>query len=283
VSRCLAPRAALAALLAAASSTAAAEEVAGDIVVQAGWFHVMPQDSSTPLRTRLAPSLLGTVLGIEPEFVSEGTSTSVANAGTPAFTVSYFLTDHLVIKAEGGMPAEFEVSGSGVVRPTGLAGSLISIDLGDPANNPLASAKQWSPALLLQYYFRDPGVRLRPFLGVGGTYTWFTDEELDPDFEDNINRSFGVPLALAAGRLGPTRVEAKSTPSWAPIANAGFAFRLAERWSLSASVSYVGLSTTSKIKLSAADGTRLATSETDIDVNPLVASLLLSYRLGGDD
>lgn len=282
--RFLAPLAAIAALhLALAPLAASAEEVAGDLVVQAGWFHVMPQEKSKPLRTQLAPSLLGTVLGIQPEFVSEGTSASVADSGTPALTLSYFLTDHLVLKVEGGVPAEFEVTGRGEVRPTGLAGALINVDLGASENNPLATAKQWSPALLLQYYFRDPGVRLRPYLGVGATYTWFTDEELDPDFEDSVNSSFGIPLALASGHLGPTRVEAKSTPSWAPIANAGFAWRVGGRWSLSASVSYVGLSTTSKILLSAQDGTPLATSRTDLDLNPIVSSVLLSYRLGGED
>ena len=62
------------------------------------------------------------------------------------------------------------------------------------------------------------------------------------------------------------------------IFNAGLAYSLSERWGLSLSVSYILLKTTSTIDLYANDGTRLARSETDLDLNPIVSSLLLSYR-----
>lgn len=257
-------------------------EVGGDLVAQAGWFFISPQASSTPLRTQLAPSLVGNLLGIQPDFTSPGTSADVSDSNTPALTLSYFLTDHLVIKAEGGLPAEFELSGKGEVRPTGPAGLLLGIDLGDPANQPLAPAKQWSPAVLLQLYFRDPSVRLRPYLGIGGTYTWFTDVELHSAFRDDINRNFGAPLALAAGKPGPTRVEGKASPSWAPIFNAGLSIGLSERWSASVSLSKILLKTRSTIDLYADDGTRLARSYMDLDLDPLVASVILSYRLTDD-
>lgn len=264
-------------LLMLAATPVRAQE-AGDWVAQAGWFFVSPQESSTPLRTSLAPSLLGSVLGIDPEFTSPGTSASVSDSGTPALTLSYFFTDHLALKVEGGIPAEFELSGSGVVRPTGISGALISVDLGDPANNPLATARQWSPAALLQYYFFDSSFALRPYLGLGFTYTWFTDVELNSGFDETLNNSFGRTLALAGGKPGPTRVEADASSSFAPIFNAGLAYSLSERWGLSLSVSYILLKTTSTIDLYADDGTRLARSETDLDLNPIVSSLLLSYR-----
>ena len=78
-----------------------------------------------------------------------------------------------------------------------IEGAIISVDLGDPANNPLATARQWSPAALLQYYFFDSSFALRPYLGLGFTYTWFTDVELNAAFDDTLNSSFGRTLALA--------------------------------------------------------------------------------------
>ncbi len=251
---------------------------AGDWVAQAGWFFIAPHESSDPLRTELTPTALGELLGIGPEFESPGTAASVDRSDTLALTLTYFVTDHLAIKAESGIPARFDLRGEGLVRPTGPAGALIGVDLGAPANNPLARARQWSPALLLQYYFFEPQLRLRPFVGVGATYTWFTDIELNPSFRDEVQRNFGAPLALAAGAPGPTHAEAESSPSWAPIFNAGLAYALDERWGVLASVSHVPLKTTSTIVLSAADGTRLARSETTIDLDPIVTSLLLSYR-----
>ncbi len=265
------------------AATHARADQAGDIVLQAGWFFVNPQESSEPLQTQLTPTGLGALLGIDPEFSSPGTSASVANSSTPAFTLSYFFTDHLAVKVEGGIPAEFDLSGQGVVRPTGPAGALINVDLGAPGSNPLASARQWSPAVLFQWYFREADTQLRPYLGVGATYTWFTDVELNSAFERDVQRNFGTALALAVGEPGPTRVEAEASSSWAPIINAGFSVALSEHWGISASVSYIFLKTTSTIDLYTEGGTALARSSTKLDLNPIVSSVLLSYRFGRDD
>ncbi|MGB0211964.1 OmpW/AlkL family protein [Algiphilus sp.] len=266
------------AMLALAMPASAYRE--GALVLQAGWFHLAPQESSEPLRTRLAPSVVGSLLGIDPDFTSEGTSTGVSNAHTPALTLSYYLTDHWVLKAEGGVPAEFDLYGDGVVRPTGPSGLLINVDLGAPENNPIASARQWSPAILLQRYFRDASARLRPYLGVGASYTWFTNVELKPAFSDALNRNFGRSLAVVTGNPGRTVVRGDSDSAWAPIVNAGLSYALTDRLSLSLSLSYLFLSTTSRITIEAADGTRLAESTTELDLGTAVSSLLLSWRWG---
>lgn len=266
-----------------AGASAARADQAGDIVVQVGWFFVNPQESSQPLQTRLTPTVLGAILGIAPEFDSPDTVATVADSSTPAFTLSYFFTDHLAVKIEGGIPAEFDLSGRGVVRPSGIAGTLINVDLGAQGNNPLASARQWSPAVLLQWYFRETDTQLRPYLGLGTTYTWFTDVELNPTFEQDVQRNFGAPLALAVGEPGATTVDAQASSSWAPIVNAGFSLALSEHWGLSASVSYIFLKTTSTIDIRTQGGTPLARSSTKLDLNPIVSSVLLSYRFGRED
>jgi outer membrane protein len=269
---------ALLALGCAAFACPAPAREAGDHHLQLGLVHVNTLDSSTPLRTQLKPSLLGGVLGIDADFVSEGTSAAVGSSETLLFIYSYYFTDHWSLKLEGGIPAEFDIAGEGVVRPTGIAGSLISVDLGAPANNPLARATQWSPVAMLQYSFGAAGDPVRPYVGAGFTYTWFTDVELDRDFDAELNNRFGRTLALAAGIPGATRTRAEASPSFAPAFNAGVALSLSEHWNVSASVSYLMLSTESTIDILAADGTRLARSSTDLDLNPLAMSVLVGYR-----
>ncbi|WP_028080383.1 OmpW/AlkL family protein [Solimonas soli] len=248
----------------------AAAQTAGSVVLQAGWLHVQTLDSSTPLHTN---ALL--VLGRESSFDSPGTSASIGNADTLVLASSYFVTDHLAIKFEGGIPPTFDLYGKGVVRSP-LLGQLINVDLG--AHNPIASSRQWSPALLFQYYFRHPEATWRPYLGLGVTYTWFTNVELSKGFYDDLNNEFGKTLAVTNLKSpNGTHVDARSSPDWAPIVNAGLSYAFNRNWGLSASVSYVDLKTTSTINIFAADGTRLSHSTTDIDIDPLVTAVVLSY------
>ena len=110
------------------------------------------------------------------------------------------------------------------------------------------------------------------------TYTWFTNVELSKGFYDDLNGTFGRTLAAANGNsINGTHVDAKSSPDWAPIINAGLSYAFNRSWGLSASISYVDLKTTSTINIFAADGTRLSHSTTDIDIDPLVTAVVLSY------
>lgn len=247
---------------------------AGSIVLQAGWIHAQTLDSSRPLHTDVKPGL-GALIGIPDRFDSPGTSASVNNADTLLLASTYFVTDHLAVKFEGGIPPTFDLHGKGVVQPNRNINAL-SVDLS--AHNPIASSRQWSPVLLLQYHFRRAEATWRPSLGLGVTYTWFTNVELSKGFYDDLNNTFGRALALANGKTpGDTYVEAKSSPDWAPIVNAGLSYALSRQWGLSASISYVGLKTESAIDIYAGDGTRLSHSTTRIDIDPLVTALMLTY------
>lgn len=245
--------------------------------MQLGWLHAQTLDSSTPLHTDLRPSLIGRALGIAPSFDSPGTGASIDDADTLALTFTHFFTDRYAVKFEAGIPPRFHLYGHGTVAPTGLAGKLFNLDLGAAASNPLASAREWSPSLLVQDYLL-PGARLRPYLGFGATYTWFSGVALNPVFAQAVNQEFGGVLAAAAGKPGSTTTRAAVTRSWAPVFNGGASWRIDHRWTLTASLSYVLVETDATITVDAADGTRLATSRAHIRVDPLVTSLLLGYR-----
>ncbi|VVE33060.1 membrane protein [Pandoraea morbifera] len=260
-----------------ASPDASAQQ-AGDNVVNLGWFHIAPQDSSKPMTTSVTQE--GITPGLVPSsFTSPGSGAKVSNADTLGLVVTHFFTDNIALQTVAGIPAKFKLTGQGVIAPPGLAGALTSIDLGAPQNNPIVqSVRQWSPALVLQYYFGQANSAWRPFLGIGVSYTFFTNVNLNPSFEAALNQNFGSVLAFTSGHNGPTSVEAKSSASWQPVFNAGFSYAFDKHWVASASVSYVPLKTTANIKIKAQDGTVLSSSDAEIKLNPIVTFVSLGYK-----
>jgi outer membrane protein len=273
-------RARAAVLLFLFAAGGAGAQQAGDNLVQAGWLHVETLDSSEPLHTGLRPSRVGALLGIDSQFDSPGTSVAMSGSDTLTLTGVHYFSEHFALAFEAGIPAIFKLYGAGVVAPTGIAGRLFKVDLGAAGNNPLASVRLWSPALLFQWYVGPAGARWRPYLGLGFTYSWFTDLGLSPGFDSALNTRFGRVLALAAGKPGPTSVVPHAAPGWAPIFNAGVFYTISGRWGVNASLSYALLKTTARIDLLAADRTVLSSSTTRIDADSLVSTLLVSYALG---
>jgi outer membrane protein len=271
-------------LLAAACGLAccggAFAQQAGDTVVQLGYGHVLTLDNSQPLHSTLNTSVLTDLVGIRSPFDSAGTASRVGDSDTVFFALIHFLTDHIAVSAGGGIPAHFKLSGHGVIRPTGPTGAVFNVDLGDPANNPLATVKQWTPALLAQYYFGAPDAELRPFVGIGASYTWFTQVNLNPNFEAASEQNFGNVLALANGKPTPTHVTAYASSSFQPLFNLGVSQRLFGRWSVTASMTYAMLHTNADIKIKARDDTVLSDSTTRININPLAMTVFINYNFG---
>ena len=270
--------AALAALLSFASLSAYAQK-AGDNLVTLGWFHVMPQDSSTPLTTHVAPVPINTPLRLPNSFTSQGTSLSTNNADTAGLVFSHFVTDHIAVTSVAGIPPKFQIYGHGTIQPPGPAGALGKQDIGDPAVNPIVkSVRQWSPALIFQYYFASSTAKFRPFLGIGVSYNWFSDIQLNNNFVTSTQDNLGAILAAGAGKPGKTTVEAKASSSWAPVFNAGAIYNVTDHWGITASVTYIPLKTTSSVIIKAADGTELGVSKSELKANPIITYLAVSYK-----
>ncbi|CAD6524084.1 OmpW family protein [Paraburkholderia sabiae] len=270
--------AALAAALSFASLSAYAQK-AGDNLVTLGWFHVMPQDSSTPLTTHVAPVPINTPLRLPNSFTSQGTSLSTNNADTAGLVFSHFVTDHIAVTSVAGIPPKFQIYGHGAIQPPGPAGALGKQDIGDPAVNPIVkSVRQWSPALIFQYYFASSTAKFRPFLGIGVSYNWFSDIQLNNNFVTSTQDNLGAILAAGAGKPGKTTVEAKASSSWAPVFNAGAIYNVTDHWGITASVTYIPLKTTSSVIIKAADGTELGVSKSELKANPIITYLAVSYK-----
>jgi outer membrane protein len=224
-------------------TTAAHAQTAGSIYVTAGWFHLAPQSSSDPLKE--------TNVGGSPVNITvPNTGADAGSADTAGFTAGYFITDHIAAQFDIGIPPTFDLNGTGSLAKFGKLGE----------------AKQWSPALLLKYYFNAPQSKFRPFVGIGVSRVWFTDEKITNGvFEQSVLH-------------GPTTVSTDS--SWVPVFNAGFTYAFTEHWFAGFSISYLPLSTTAKLNTAAQTpvGTLNVQSETKIRLNPIVTLVSIGYK-----
>jgi outer membrane protein len=271
-------RAAAWAALALCIPDAAYGQTAGANLVSLGWFHVMPQGSSTPLTTYVSPQPINTPLRLPSAFTSSGTGLSTTNTDTAGLVISHFFTDHIALTAIAGVPPKFKIYGRGKVIPPGPAAAFGTLDLDAPSNEPIVkSVRQWSPAVLLQYYFASATARFRPFVGVGVSYNWFSGIQLNPNFVAATQNNLGAVLAAGANKPGLTSVEAKALLSWAPLFNLGGSYSFSKHWGVTASLTYVPLKTTSSVVIKAADGTVLGVTQGELRANPLVTYLALSY------
>ncbi|WP_042298577.1 OmpW/AlkL family protein [Paraburkholderia bannensis] len=271
--------AAAVATCAAGLSTAAHAQHAGDNVAVLGWFHVMPQQSSTPLTTTVAPTPINTPLRLPNSFTSPGTGLSTSKADTVGLVFTHFLTDHIAVSSVAGVPPTFKLYGHGTIKPPGPAGALGSQNLSDASTNPIVtSVRQWSPALIFQYYFRDGDAKFRPFVGVGVSYNWFSSIQLNPNFVKATQDDLGAVLAAGAGKPGQTQVSAKASSSWQPVFNLGATYNVTAHFGIVASLTYIPLKTTSSVIVKAADGTELAVSRAELKADPLISYLGVSYR-----
>ncbi|WP_325099364.1 OmpW/AlkL family protein [Burkholderia contaminans] len=258
---------------------AAHAQSAGSNVVTLGWFHIMPQQSSTPMTTNVAPTPINTPLRLPPSFTSPGTGLRTSGADTVGLTVSHFLTDHIAVTSVAGVPPVFKVSGQGTIKPPGPAGALGTQNIGLGSVNPIVkSVRQWSPAAILQYYFGAANAKFRPLLGLGVSYNWFSDLQLNTNFIKQTQDNLGAILAAGAGKPGTTSVEAKASSSWQPVFNAGLQYNMTEHFGLIASVTYIPLKTTSTVTIKAADGTVLSESKSDLKADPIISYVGMTYK-----
>ncbi|MFJ7567769.1 OmpW family protein [Herminiimonas sp. NPDC097707] len=191
----------------AAFSLPAAAQSAGDNIVNVGWFHLRPNESSEPLYSRMAP--------IGPK---AGSSASISNADTLGIAFTHFFTDNFALTADLGVPPKFKLYGGGTIAALGELGT----------------AKQWSPAVIAKWYFGDRNSQLRPFVGLGATRVWYSGVELSKNLQASVTGGVGTATANLSS-------------SWAPVANVGLTYNIDKNWSLGFSVAYIPLKTDAEI------------------------------------
>jgi outer membrane protein len=269
----------LAGLSTLAVTPAAHAQKAGGNSISIGLFNIRTNSTSDAMTTTMLPMPIHGPLSLPGSFSSPGTSLSTSNANTLGLTLSHFFTDNIAVMAIAGIPPKFKLYGHGQLKPPGPAGAMGSQSLGDRSINPIVTeTTQWSLASVAQYHFFSPTTTLRPFVGLGASYNFFTGIKVNPEFAKSVTGNLGAILAAAAGKPGATTVEADASSSWAPVLNVGATYNLTENWALTASATYIPMSTDSTMKIKAADGTVLAISKTTIKPKPMIFFAAATYK-----
>lgn len=250
----------------------------GDLVLAVGAVKIDNSHSSSgPQQNELAPSIV-TQIGLVPQsFSSPGTEQTVGDATKLILTLAYHMTDHWAVTALVGIPPKLEIYGHGTVFTPGLLNSLVpAVPLGKAADNPVASVLHWFPAVMVQYYFNGAHDTIRPFVGAGIGYSFFTHVRLHQNFEQDLRKTGGF-LALASTLDTTNSAQAEATAAFRPLVNAGIQWNLDKTWSINACVSYVSIKTDSIITVKDKNGQTVLTSTAKLDIPTIASSLSVGH------
>jgi outer membrane protein len=236
-------------------SSSAMAQSAGSVVTSLGgaWLD-FGQSSATPLQSS---SPLGS-------FTSTGTGGQIHNTFTAEFSTMYFATDHIAVDLAAGIPPKLKLYAQGNATPFGSGGP--ALNLGN--FQPLATTRSWPPILFVKYFFGTPQATIRPFVGVGVNYTWYSDTEL--------HSGFSGALQQVAGPGG--QVKASLSPSWNPAFSVGASYNIAKNWYVTGSVTYLSLKTDATVNAVAANGQTVLSNTTRITADPWIGFVGIGYR-----
>jgi len=248
----LLPKIAALSVMAACAAPAMAQ-TAGSDIISAGWFHIVPQDSSNGI-TGTGGSVAGTS--------TPTAHSAVSNGNTLGLAYTHFFTDNIGLTLDAGIPPEFSLYGKGALASFGEIGN----------------AKQWSPAIVVKYFFGDAQDKFRPFIGGGASYITYSDVHLSQAFQAYAGGE-SVNSALTGGTA-----TASLSSSVAPVISAGAIYNITDRLSVGLSVSYLRFSTdatiTGNTTATAQDAgvSSTLTYKTTITINPIVSFVSLGYK-----
>lgn len=221
-----------AALAMAAMFPAAARADDLDNMVKVGYAHV-----SFKLRS-------GELTG-PPGTTPPGVGVDVRNLDILGISYERRLSPHWAVQFQGGIPPKLTVVGAGAAQAAGT----------------VAEARIWFPTLMALYTFADAAT-VRPYIGFGATYTFFTEEKASPAYTASV---LGSGSSMRMGG------------SWGPYARAGFEYPLDAHWSINMEYSVFRFKTSAAITTQT-PGIGAITRRIDVEDTPRIFGLTLGYR-----
>lgn len=165
-----------------------------------------------------------------------------ANASAFGLSGTYFITDNIAGELALSTPARLDLKAAGIK---------------------VASAQQFSPTLLLKYYFLDAEDKFRPYVGVGVSRVSFRKVRGVQYTQEDVNWE--------------TSVDFKT--KWAPVANVGFTYQFTDQLFGGVSVSYMpvksGVLTKTNLDNPKAPVTR---GTTNLKLNPITTFVSIGYK-----
>jgi outer membrane protein len=189
--------------------------------VKAGYNHFFPQVKS------------GDITGVP------GGKIDVSDAGGPFVSAGYMFSDNVSAELGFGVPPKLDIEGRGTIEQAGK----------------IADAKVLSPILVFQYRFGRRDLVLRPYVGLGATYTKFNSVTTTPT------------LSLLTNPGGVTTATIDNV--WGAVAQIGVTHDLNKHWFVDGSTAPTRVKTTA----------RLSTGQSvNVKVDPLLVNLAVGYR-----
>jgi outer membrane protein len=218
----------VATLLAAAGAMAmagsASAQSAGQFTAKIGAGKITPKVDSGDIT---APALPGSKVAI-------GSDTE------PVFIFAYGITDNISAELDLGVPYKHKLYGAGAIAGTGQLGSVEALP----------------PSAFIQYRFFRPESFVRPWLGVGVTYSYFQKERGSGQLTALLNPG-GAPVTFTS--------EAK----FAPSLQAGVAFNLNPKWFVDVAV----------VKTYVESKSTYSTGQTqNVKLDPLAVMVSVGYK-----
>jgi outer membrane protein len=162
-----------------------------------------------------------------------------------AFSYERRLSRDWALQFQAGIPPTLNAVGAGVAQNVGT----------------VATARIWFPTVLALYKFSDVPV-IKPYVGIGATYTFFTDQK----------SSVAYTTALQ-GSSSSIRLK----DSWGPYARLGFEYPLDQHWHLDVEYSTFRLKTTATV-VTQTLGVGPISRQVDIKDSPRIFGLTVGYR-----
>jgi outer membrane protein len=133
------------------------------------------------------------------------------------FAVSYErrLSVNWAAQFQAGIPPTLTAIGVGAAAPVGT----------------VAKARIWFPTAMLRYTFTNVPV-IRPYVGMGMTYTFFTDQQSSPAY---------------TGALQGSSSDINLKSSWGPYARGGFEYPIDKQWCVNMEYSSFRLKTSATV------------------------------------
>ncbi|WP_288367443.1 OmpW family outer membrane protein [uncultured Marinobacter sp.] len=228
----------LAAAVMAAAPVVQAYE-AGDFIGRVGVVTVDPDSSSSNLNSNALGEL-------------DGAKVSVDSNTQLGLTVSYMFTDQIALGILGATPFKHNIEGDGSIL--GGAGKL-------------AETKQLPPTITLQYFPMPSGSKFQPYVGVGVNYTNF--------FEEKTTQTLTDTYATLASGVDRTDIELDD--SFGLAAEIGLDYMVTDNIGVNAAIWYADIDTEATINAYAGN-TKADTSTIDVDIDPWVYMVGLSYK-----
>ena len=126
----------------------------------------------------------------------------------------------------------------------------------------LGEVKHLPPTVTANYFFATPEANFQPYAGIGLNYTVFFDEEFTA-----TNEELGFSDLDLDGSFGLS-------------AQAGFDYKINEKWFVNGSVRYIDISTDADFTLNNAGlGANNANGTVRVDIDPMVYTLSIGYKL----